>query len=229
MIKVYQDREFHSFIDRNSGKTFSDLKFRKCHFVGCWVSTTRDPRRRSIVRNVEILDCEQHGCTLDAAIVEDVLVNGIKTHGLFQTWGTVFRHVIVQGKIGRLMTSPLIATAMGTPAQQKAFDEANSVYYSRVDWALDIREAQFEEADLRGIPTKLVLRDPETQFIITREKALEHKWKDVDLTGTHWRTAIELFLETGVRDEVFVAPKRSPRFRALLGGLWALRDAGVIE
>ena len=231
-MKTFQDREFQSFLDRNSGKTFADLEFIRCHFIGCAISITRNPRRRSKVRNVRFINCEQHGCALDTAIVEDVLIDGFKTNGLFQTWGAVFKHVVLRGRIGRVMTSPLIAdVAMGKlPFEhQKPFDEANQLYYSTVDWALDIREAQFQEADLRGIPARLVLRDPNSQFILTRERALQGKWRDVDLSGTHWRTAIELFIEQGVPDKVFVAPKRHPRYGALLDGLWKLRDAGVFE
>src|SRR5258706_6657209 len=229
MIKIYEDQKFETFYDQNSSRTFTDLEFRRCHFVSSRISMTRDPRRRTTVRNVKIIDCEQHGCALEAAIVEEGLVDGFKSHGLFQTWGAVFKHVRLQGKIGRLMTSPLVGTAMATPAQQKSFDEANTLYYSSVDWALDIREARFEEADLRGVPSRLVLRDPETQFVLTRETALQGKWKSVDLSGTYWKTAIELFIETGMQDKVLVAPKGNARFRPLLAGLWVLRDEGVVE
>ncbi len=229
MTKIFQRREFHSFYDRNSSRTFSDLEFQKCHFISCRISMTRDPRRRSLIRNVKVIDCEQHGCALEAAVVEDVLVDGFQTHGLFQTWGAVFKHVTLRGKIGRVMTSPVLETGLAPPENQKAFDEANALYYSNVDWAMDIREAQFEEADLRGIPSRLVRRDPESQFILTRARALQGKWKAVDLYGTHWKTAIELFLERGAEDEMFVAPKRNPRFRQLLAGLWALRDIEVLE
>lgn len=50
-----------------------DLEFRKCHFVSCAISITRDPRYRSKVKNVQMINCEQHGCALEAAIIEDVL------------------------------------------------------------------------------------------------------------------------------------------------------------
>jgi hypothetical protein len=233
MSKLFQDRKFSAFHDRNSRKTFSDLEFRRCYFESCRISWTRDPRRRITVRNVQMVDCEQRGCALDAAIVEDVLVDGFKTDTLFQTWGAVFKHVTLRGKLGRLMISPytssFIVNGMKDLRLQKPFDEANRLYYSLVDWALDIREAQFVEADLRGIPGQLVLRDSETQFLITREKGLEGMWKEVDLSGTHWKTAIEIFLEGGRESEILVAPKRNPRFRPLLAGLWALRDAGVVS
>lgn len=232
MKNIFQEREFRSFYDNNSGKTFRDLEFRKCHFVSCAISITRDPRYRSKVKNVQMINCEQHGCALEAAIIEDVLIDGLKTNGLLQSWGAVFKHVVFRGKIGRIMISPLISgVAMGKLSQdnQKAFDEANEGFYFGIDWALDLREAEFEEADLRGVPGNLILRDGYSQFLITREKAKEGKWKDIDLSGTHWRTAIEFFLEGRMQSELFVAPKRHPRFRALLDGLWKLRDAGVVE
>jgi hypothetical protein len=229
MVKVYEKREFHGYTDRNSGKTFSGLEFRECKFVGCAISLARNPNRRSKLSNVKFINCEQLGSALYEAIVEDVLIEGFKTNGLFQSWGAVFKHVVIRGKIGRIMTSQRIISFLKKPKEQNSFDEANAAYYKNVDWALDIRDAQFEEAELRGIPAKFIIRDPDTQFILTREKALEGKWKNIDLSGTYWTTAIELFLNIGGPDELFVAPKRHPRFRPLLAGLWALRDAGIFE
>jgi hypothetical protein len=227
-MRIFEKKEFH-YIDRNSGRTFSDIEFLDCYFVGCAISVTREPRLRSIMRHVKVINCEQRGCTLYSAVVEDVLINNVKTNGLFQVWGAVFKHVTIKGKAGRIMTSPLIEISAHPSKQQKLFDIANELYYRNVDWALDIRDAEFEEADLRGIPARLVLRDSETQFLITRERALNSNIEKVDLTGTHWKTAVELFLSSGYPDEVFVAPKRHPRFRTLLAGLVGLKNAGVLE
>jgi hypothetical protein len=75
-----------------------------------------------------------------------------------------------------------------------------------------------------------IRRDPETQVVVTREKALKGEWKKIKaLDSTHWPTAIEFLLECGYADDVLVAPKRDPEFRALLEGLKALRAAGVAE
>jgi hypothetical protein len=230
-MKIYQDREF-SFVDRNSRKTFKDLEFRRCHFVGCGISITNNPKRRSTIRNIRFINCEQHGSSIDPAIIEDVLVENFKTNGLVQTWGAVFKHVVLRGRMGRIMISSLISdVAMGSKPKkfQIPFDEANSAFYSEVDWALDIREAKFQEADLRGVPGRLIKRDPETQFLITRERALQGKWREVELNGTHWGYSIEMFLESGMEDEVFVAPKIHPKYRILLDALLRLRDAGVLE
>jgi hypothetical protein len=128
------------------------------------------------------------------------------------------------------MISPLVAPGSVTPEQQRAFDAANAEYYAAVDWALDIREAEFEgECDLRRVPAHLVRRDPETQVVIRRESAMRREWRDLDLSKTYWASAIEGFLQTGDSDIVFVAGKRDRKFRDLLDGLKKLRDAGVAE
>lgn len=240
-IRVFEGQEFTGFYDRgfyyragrtydnDSGRTFSDLEFRKCRFLSSAISITRKPELRSTVRNVQLLHCEQRGCALDAAIVEDVLVDGFKTNGLFQTWGAVFKHVTLRGKIGRVMVSPAVATGKATPTQQRAFDEANAAYYAAVDWALDISEAEFEEGEIQGVPAHLIRRDPATQVVVKREKAMQGTWRQLDLSKTHWATSLEFLLERGDPDVVLVAPKRHRKYRDFLDGLMALRDAGVAE
>jgi hypothetical protein len=228
MTKVFENREFISFSDRR-GRTFSDLEFRRCRFEDSAISVNLNPRRRSIVRNVKLVQCEVRGCVVYAAILEDVVVDRLKTHQVLQTWAAVFKHVTLKGKIGRIMISSAVAPGVAKPRDQRAFDGANAAYYSGVDWALDVSEAEFEECDIRGVPAHLIRRDPETQVVVTREKALPGGWRKLDLSGTHWATAIELFLERGYQDTVYVAPKRHPRYWALLDGLKKLRDAGVAE
>jgi hypothetical protein len=229
-MRCYEAEEFADFLDRDSGRTFSDLEFRKCSFLGCGISTTFDPRLRSTVRNVRLINCQARGCSVDAAIVEDVLVDGLKTHGMLHTWGAVFKHVTLRGRIGEVMISHMVGPVTATAGQQAAWDEANAAYYAKIDWALDIREAVTFDLDLRGVPARLVRRDPATQVIVTREKALEGRWRELGLEqDTHWPAAIEFLLEHGRSDVVLVAPKRARNFTRLLEGLRILRDAGIAE
>ena len=228
-MRVVERQEFDSFYDQDSARLFSDIEFRRCKFVSCALSITTDPQLRSTIRNVNLINCETYGCTLHTAKVEDVTIDGLKTHGLRQTWAAVFKHVTLRGRIGRLMISSAVDLGLATPKQQRAFDDANEEYYSTVDWALDIRDVQIEELDLRGIPARLIRRDPETQFVITREKAMQGKWRQLDLEKTHWAYSIEFFLEQGDQDFVLVAGKRDRNYRRLVAGLKALRNAGVAE
>jgi len=229
MTKIYTNQEFRSVYDRNSGRIFRDLEFRKCRFVSSSVSMTENPRRRSTIRAVKLIQCEEIGCAVESALVEDVLIDGLKTSDLLQTWGAVYKHVVLKGNIGRIMISPVIAVGMANPREQAAFDKANEEYYKTVDWALDISEARFLECDIRRVPAHLIRRDPVTQVVVTREKALLGKWKKLDLSKTYWGGWLDYFIKSGNEDLVLVAPKRHPKYNDWLDGLKMLRDAGVAE
>jgi hypothetical protein len=229
MNKVYHNRVFENLHDRNSSKLFCDYEFIQCRFESCTLSTTKKPKWRSVVRNVKLENCETLASWVDTAVIEDVVIDGLKTHGLLQCWGAVFKHVTLKGNIGEIMISPFIATAMAKPHEQAAFDQANAEYYKTVDWALDISEGRFVDCEIQRVPAKLIRRDPETQVVITREKALTGEWKKLDLSKTYWATSIKFFLDRGDADLVLVAPKRYSKYQDLLDGLKMLRDAGVAE
>jgi len=67
------------------------------------------------------------------------------------------------------------------------------------------------------------------KVVVTREKAMEGVWRQLDLSKTHWATSLKFLLDRGDPDVVLVAPKRNRKFQALLDGLQALRNAGVAE
>jgi hypothetical protein len=229
MTQIYENKEFSDFYDRNSKKVFQNTEFRKCRFVSCSISITRNPQNRTTVRNVQFIQCEEIGCAIDSAIIENVTIDGLKTHGELKTWGAVFRHVSLQGNIGKVMISPIILPGLAKPQEQAAFDKENSIYYQEVDWALDISNARFLGCDIRGVPVNLIRRDPETQVIITREKALLGEWRKIDLSKTLWKEWIDFFIQSEEPAIVLVAPRRHREFADWLEGLKILRDVGVAE
>lgn len=233
-MKVIERQSFDGIIDRQPKRLFCDVELRKCDFSNCGLSIIKDVKLRSTVRNVRLIDCTTFWSDPGTAIIEEVLVEGLRTRNLLQTWGAVFKHVTLQGKIGDIMLSgTLCPTSTTTTSMQRAIREANSAYYSTVDWALDISRAEFVDCDIRGIPSRLIRRDPETQAVVTRERAVEGRWRELDLSKTHWDTAIDFLLkESGAEhdpDTVLVAPKRSPKFRDLLDGIKLLRREGIAE
>lgn len=228
MTKLFEEQRFEALDDSGSGRVYEGLEFHRCYFQGCF-TVAKKPKHRVTFRNVVLLNCEVRGCTLRGAIVEDSVVQGLKTNGLLQTWGAVFKHVVLRGKIGDVMASHLIGVSARVAKAQPIFDKANAAFYASVDWALDISQAVFaSEPDFRGVPGRLIRRDPETQVLITRERTLQSAWKDLELPGT-WRVALEWFQDRGRPDEVLVAPKGAPDFQDLLAGLKLLREAGVAE
>lgn len=228
MMQVFKRQRFERLRDRGSGRIYEDIQLHGCCFQGC-VTVAKKPKRRPTFRNVRVVDCEQRGCVLRGAIVDGCLIENLRTNGLFQVWGSVFRHVTVRGRVDRIMVTALIGLSERANKRQAEFDDANAEDYAKVDWALDIREADFEECDLRGVPARLVLRDPETQVVVTRERALNESWRALDLSRTHWGTSLDLFLQRGQPDVVLVAGKRASNFSDLVAGLDLLRKNGVAD
>lgn len=241
MSRVIEDERFRDRDDRGSGRLYHDLVFRSCVFESCSLGVAARPKKRPTVREVTLVNCVVLGCQIGSAILEDILVDGLATTGRvpFFVRGAAFRHVSLRGRIGSMTITgdarrPSLK-GLDNLALRKEIDADNADYYGGVDWALEIHEAEFEDFELRGgIPARLIRRDPKTQVVITRERALEGRWRDIDLSGTPWATAIEMFvnnnyLDSGYPDKVLVAPKLHPDFPRLLTGLDRLRGAGVAE
>lgn len=186
-------------------------------------------------------DCVALGCSVGSAIIEDVAVDGFATPGRvpFFVRGAAFRHVALRGRFGGVtITGDARRPSMkgwDDLALRREIDDANATYYQGVDWALDISEVECEDLEIRGgVPARLVRRDAATQAVLTRERALEGKWRNLDLSGTWWPTAIDMlvnpkFLDSGYPEKILVAPKRHPEFPRLLEGLSRLRDAGIVQ
>lgn len=229
-MKIYHDEKFQGFRDRESCALFENMEFHDCYFQGGYVSYTKDPKKRSTIRNIRMINCSQRGCAIYPAIIEDVLIDGFRTHGqCLQTWGAVFKHVILRGKVDDLMISYVVGIPSEEPEVLESFDTANAKYYENVDWALDISQAEFRDVDIRGLPARLIRRDPETQIVVTRETALEGRWRNINLKDGLWKTSLSMFLDQNRPDVVLVAPKKSRRFKNLLEDLRIFRSEGIAE
>jgi hypothetical protein len=234
-MRVFEKKTLKSLYDQESGAVFADMEFRSCDFESCVLSMAGRPARRSTVRNVRLLQCSQRGCRANCAVIEDVLIDDLATNGqLLQTFGAVFNRTVLRGKIDRLMLSNDVFPSIlmdDSERQQEidAFKMANAEFYRGVEWALDISEGEFNELSIRGVPADLIRRDPDTQMVVTREKAVEGRWRDLDFHDNLWPTALELFLQREEQSIVLVAAKRNARFRQRLEDLRLLRKAGVAE
>ncbi len=238
----FRDRTFDSVDDRDSGRLLSEFSFLNCHFQSCLLfCEMAELSRRTQVRNAVFRDCSHAGCAVYGSMIEDVLVENFRTAKMFHTWGTVFKHVTFKGKIGRVMLSDLFEMPFKgkITSVQRAFEKANAEYYSTVDWALDIREAEFDDFDCRGVPSHLVRRNPETQMMLTRQRVLAHK-EAISVGGTYWADLARLFLQRAdgyggpMHDAIYVVPRKGAPYHgpdrpSLIAGIEALRQAGVAE
>lgn len=189
----------------------------------------------SEVRRVELLDCAINGCSTGPLIASDIRISNLKTSDLLILWSPYLDRVVLSGEIGKMKVNATADPSTHGNPKQKPFDDYRKQFYSSVEWALDISKARFKEFDVRGVPGRLIRRDPESQVLITRERALQVAtpgWeKQLDPSNKLWPFMVSLFLGDGDPDTVFVAPlgaakaKRDP----LLKGLQELRRIGLAE
>lgn len=231
-MRTVKDEAFVAVRDAESGLVIRDVEFRGCSFTGCSLSVTRDPGLRTLVRNVALVGCEQRGCGIYTAVLEDVAVNTLKSGNTLWCRGTAFRHVTLTGRLGAVCVQP-IGIWGNSPdermAVQRVFEEVNAAYYSGVDWAIDISRAEFSDCDIHGIPARLIRRDPESQVIITRQKILEGAWRTLDFRGTHLDAYIKANLDWNDPDLVLVAPRKHRKYNLMREQLKELRELGVAE
>jgi hypothetical protein len=107
------------------------------------------------------------------------------------------------------------------------WDWANSVYSQTVDWALDITEASYAELEISGVPAPLIRRNAENTAVVTRQCALEGKWRELAYNRGVFPIAIGMLIDEGYDDVVLIAGPRSKRYVEDLEDLQMLRDAGV--
>lgn len=233
--KRFVDQSFSSFLDQDSSALFSNLEFLRCSFISSTISHTSDPSLRSTVRNVRLIDCNVGGCGVESAIVEDTVIDGLTVNGLFQTFGAAFKHVVLKGKIDRVMITNDVLPDVTWPEKYRQeeielFRAANAEYYKNVEWALDISQGEFKELDIRGVPGKLIRRDPTSQALVLRENALAADWRKLEFHDGSVRVGFGL-LESGhnLSDYVIAAEKRSRRYRKTLADIEMLRSLGIAE
>ena len=228
-MRVFEKQTIGRTRDRDSGAVFSDYRYERCEFDSCELSLASRPELRSTIRNCHLHRCiARQNCSINTAIVEDCVVDGLETRGPVVVHGAVFKHVVLKGKVGRLILTNPLGEGPGF-REPSPFLTANAEYYRDVDWALDLTQCEAKNLELSGIPGRLIRRDPTTQVLVTRERVLAVNWRELPLTGTAYPIAIEYLLESGGDSRVLIAPHRDRSFQACIQAQKVLRDAGVAE
>jgi hypothetical protein len=228
-VQRIQGRYFDGLQGRG---TYENYELEGCTFQSSTISAaTRDPKDRSIVRHVRLKDCFSAASDVGPAILDEVIVDGLDSGPeLLFVWGAAFRHVLLRGKVGSIKVNR--GLGIQDPALDQRLCEANRAFYATVDWALDISQMEAVDFELEGVPARLVRRDPETQVVVTRERAMRGDWRQLDLSKTYWASVLDFFVrldKVKEPDIVLVAPRRNRKFKALKTGLDLLRAAGVAE
>ena len=204
-MNVFKKVFFDDLRDIDSGEVFQDMIFEKCSFMSCSFSYTSDVHKRSKARKITFKNCEQKNCQLFGGILEDIEIENLATHNILWSKGTFFKHVTLKGKMGRMVLSNETALCFGEEVRSN-FILANENLYKEVDWCLDISGAVFKELDIRGVPAKYIIRNPDNQVVITKESLKNADLSRVDFKGTYFKTAIGLFRDSYFEDTILTAP-----------------------
>jgi hypothetical protein len=213
-----------------------DLTLRGCTFRQCQAPAQTTVEDRPTLRNVMLERCHVEASDLGAVIVEDSTIDTIWFHG--GIWGPqrlagcAFRRATIKGNVsGALQIDYARDIGLARHALDDPFVLADADYYENVDWALDISEARFTNCWLQfsDVPARLIRRDPATQIVVTREQALQPRWRELTLPDGAWRLSIEDFLKTELPDLVLIACPRGTRFKEQLATIELLRGGGIAE
>lgn len=230
-MKSFEGQTYRADL-RDYGREYADLSFVGCTFDNCTLSRGAGPENRIRVRNVTLQNCVDFNSDIGPAHLVDVVVDGLKTQGdLLILFGPLFERVTLRGKLGRIKLNR--AADRRDPGRQAAFDAQREDHYARVDWALDIREAQPSLLDLSGIPGNKLRLNPETQCVVSRKLLKKTKFKLTSLTKAPVGITApieDLLEEDDVGDEaILVAPtgQTKARYKPYVDAIATLRRLGV--
>lgn len=208
-----------------------DFEFRRCKFYGCsfGYAFSADFSRRSTALGIKLIDCEAHKCQIKAAVLRDILIENLRSDGIM-VYGALWDGVKFKGRSGRWLVHGTFLGMGSTDTSMARYQDLCTKFYSTVDWAVDISEAEFEAFDLRtgGIPASLIIRDPETQVIVRRERVMNRNWEKLNF-DSFTSLKLNLFLESGAQDTVLIAPKRMRGVSKMVSDFRKLQAEGFAE
>ncbi|MHB1768872.1 MAG: hypothetical protein ACYCUV_13610, partial [Phycisphaerae bacterium] len=159
-MQVISKRKFFGERDHVGARIFEELRLDECVFHWCIFSETLDLSRMSRVRNVEVVNCNLlHPVAIGPSVIRDVLIENLAVQTELVCWYPLLEHVTLRGRIGRIRIEPYLcieARYFKSDPLLAAFEKGKRKFYQRVDWALDIREAEAETLEIQGVPWNLI-------------------------------------------------------------------------
>jgi hypothetical protein len=231
MSACFERQQFENWADPYTVDHHSNIEFRKCKFHGCsfGYGFSKDYSSRSVAEAIKFIDCEVRKCQIKAAVVRDILIENLRSD-VIMVYGALWDRVKFKGRGGKWLIHGTFLGLDSTDSSMARYQDLCSEFYSKIDWAIDISEAEFEDFSLRtgGIPARLVKRDCETQVVVSRERVMNRKWQTLNLDG-YTEACLELFLREGAQDTVLLVPKRMKGAHKLVQDLRKLQAEGFAE
>ena len=150
-------------------RVFGRMSFVNCHFVNCALIQDEDASYPIKVEDVSASGGSLTNCIATGVSFRNVELSDCQAVGDSMTpAGCVFREVRLRGVMGSWIFNDMDPSLPDLATGE--FLEAEREFYQSVDFALDISEGIFEAADMYHLPGDLVVRDPETQVLIRKDR-----------------------------------------------------------
>lgn len=202
---------------------FSGLHFYQCTFDACsfGFNHNRSLTRLDAAERIHMQDCVVNNCIVRCARIDDSTFVNIRGN-LTLVWAPFLRHVTLSGRIENVMVHGIVSPSAKLELSCAA--DRREAFYRDVDWALDISTAEFHDFSVRtgGIPSRLIRRDANTQFVVLGHERLSVAAERA-LLSPYTRTTIEVMFEEGEKECLLVAPKLDRRMYAQV-----MRDAETL-
>lgn len=211
----------------------SEIVFSHCRFDNCLIGRN-DADNLPRLKNLVFEDCYIFNCTFAPMILEDVTFHNLSNNDYVSLHMPLLRHVRLQGRISSLgISETAFLHDKQSPVVLEALQRYRESFYAATDWALDISAAKLSTFECSGIPAHLFIRDPDSQFVVKREKFHSLSLLEQDFQHHFPRLCdrLEDFLASGFDDMVIAVPLARPKkYRQLIwDGLRELRQMGLVE
>lgn len=188
----------------------SGISARSCTFENCRLGYNSMPfsAKRDTVNNCELIDCKISGCLLGPAEIRSTRINHLSGDMLI-CWGTLFDQVVLEGKISSLMLHG-IPRSDASEVARKSHRSIAKEFYSKVNWALDISNAKFNDFTIRtgAVPLSLVRRDVNSQFLISNERSeLSYDYIEALSVSPYTKIILNMMIDEELTESLLVAPK----------------------
>ncbi|MGW2251392.1 hypothetical protein ACWCXH_14425 [Kitasatospora sp. NPDC001660] len=203
-----------------SHRTYSGVELTGSAFSSCILAQFDDPDFGLVVRDSSMRGCSMDRCQVQGVYFDDLVIDGLDVKQIHRVYGCVFSRVVLRGKVGPIMVMPPHGGLVGRERHLAGMVEK----YREVEWAIDISEASFVDADFYGIPGDLIKYDPETQVLLRREKFEGLEIGDLPTYAGIWASR---FSETPFDSIVAIAPRRSRSFSKYMKDIEWIHDRGL--
>jgi len=153
---------------------FSSYCFEKCTYSGVMIGSP--PKK--LFDKLKFSDITLNDCKVVSSIIYAADFRNIKIHNLGVKKGIDICHAffdscVISGKIGAFLILDCASRINSNPQLELDVLECNKNQYSKIDWALDISNADFTSFDCRSVPAEKIIINKNTQIAVNLKRMKE--------------------------------------------------------